>query len=44
MSILKMNKVEFTYENTGVQVLKPTSVEFEKGKFYAVIGKSGSGK
>lgn len=44
MSILKMNKVEFTYENTGVQVLKPTSVEFEKGKFYAVVGKSGSGK
>ena len=44
MSILKINKVEFTYENTGVQVLKPTSVEFEKGKFYAVVGKSGSGK
>ena len=44
MSILKMNKVKFTYENTGVQVLKPTSVEFERGKFYAVVGKSGSGK
>ena len=44
MSILKMNNVEFTYDNTGVQVLKKTNVEFEEGKFYAVVGKSGSGK
>ena len=44
MTVLSMKNVCYRYENTGVEVLKNTNVEFESGKFYAVVGKSGSGK
>jgi len=44
MAILSMKNVGFTYDNTGIEVLKNTNIDFEKGKFYAIIGKSGSGK
>lgn len=44
MAILKMKNVGFTYDNTGIEVLKNVNLEFEAGKFYAVVGKSGSGK
>lgn len=44
MAILTMKNVGFTYDNTGIEVLKNINLEFEAGKFYAVVGKSGSGK
>ena len=44
MTVLSMKNVGFKYDNTGVEVLKNVNIEFESGKFYAVVGKSGSGK
>ena len=44
MAILSMKNIGFTYDNTGIEVLKKVNLEFEEGKFYAIIGKSGSGK
>ena len=43
MSILALNKVNYSYKN-GKRVLNDISMEFEKGKFYAILGVSGSGK
>ena len=43
MSILALNKVNYSYKN-GKKVLNDISMEFEKGKFYAILGVSGSGK
>jgi len=43
MSILKMNDVGFYY-NVGTQVLHGINYEFEKGKVYAITGRSGAGK
>lgn len=43
--VLKAEKLEKTY-GTGplsVQALKGIDLEIEKGVFYAIIGKSGSG-
>ena len=46
-TILKLEKVEKTY-NPGTalecRALLATDLEFEKGRFYAIVGKSGSGK
>ena len=46
MSILRLENVTYSYENKYQknQVLKGISAEFERGKIYALIGKSGSGK
>lgn len=46
MSILKTDNVKYTYVSKyqRVDALKGISCEFEKGKFYAIIGHSGSGK
>ncbi|MGX7111487.1 ABC transporter ATP-binding protein [Gemella cuniculi] len=44
MSILKIKNVSYSYENKKEKVLKNLNVEFEAGKFYAIIGKSGAGK
>lgn len=46
MSILQLKDVIFTYENKYQknEVLKGISADFEQGKAYALIGKSGSGK
>ncbi len=46
MSILQLKDVTFSYENKYQknEVLKGISAEFEQGKVYALIGKSGSGK
>ena len=44
MTILKMNNVNYSYNSSKEKVLKDLNIEFESGKFYAVIGKSGSGK
>lgn len=43
MSILKLNQIEYSYKN-GRNVLKNISMEFEQGKFYAILGISGAGK
>ena len=43
MSILALNKVNYSYKN-GKSVLSDVSMEFEKGKFYTILGVSGSGK
>ena len=43
MSILALNKVNYSYKN-GKKVLNDVSIEFEKRKFYTILGVSGSGK
>ena len=43
MSILALNKVNYSYKN-GKKILNNISMEFEKGKFYTILGVSGSGK
>lgn len=43
MSILALNKVSYSYKN-GKNVLDDLNMEFEKGKFYTILGVSGSGK
>ena len=37
MSILALNKVNYSYKN-GKSVLSDVSMEFEKGKFYTILG------
>lgn len=44
MSILKLESVEYSYDNGKTKVLNDINYEFEKGKVYAVVGKSGAGK
>lgn len=44
MSILKLENVSYSYDNNKSVVLKDVNYEFEKGKVYAVVGKSGAGK
>lgn len=44
MSILSVKNVGYTYENTNRPVLKDININFELGKVYCIIGKSGSGK
>lgn len=46
MSILTLRDVSYTYKNRyqTVQAVKGVSCTFEKGKVYAIVGKSGSGK
>lgn len=42
MSILSLNNICFSYGKK--QVLKDLSLDFEKGKMYCIVGKSGVGK
>ena len=46
MDTMKLKDVRYTYrnKNQSVRALDGVSYEFERGKFYAVVGKSGSGK
>lgn len=44
MNILKLENVTYQYEGTEKQVLKNISMQFEPGKVYAIMGKSGAGK
>ncbi len=44
MSVLRLEKVGYTYEDGPTVVLKDINFEFEEGKTYAIKGKSGSGK
>ncbi len=36
--------VNFTYPDTGVHAIKDLSAKIEKGKIYAIVGRTGSGK
>lgn len=44
MSILKLENVKYSYDKKGPEVLKGINCDFEKGKIYAIVGKSGAGK
>ena len=43
MSILKLENVSYTYDGS-TKVLDGLSYEFNKGKVYAIVGRSGAGK
>ena len=43
MSVLELDKISYTYDGK-TYVLKDFSLKFEKGKVYAIVGKSGAGK
>ncbi|OTN77736.1 hypothetical protein A5886_002837 [Enterococcus sp. 8G7_MSG3316] len=46
MTLLETKAVDYYYQDGDQRryILKETSVAFEKGKFYAILGQSGSGK
>lgn len=44
MNVLTLNNVTYKYEGSKKNVLKGASVDFEAGKVYTIVGKSGSGK
>lgn len=43
MSILSLHNISYSY-GKGPKVLKDLSYKFEKGKVYAIVGRSGAGK
>lgn len=46
MAILKARKLDYFYQDGDKlrYILKNTNVDFDKGKFYTIVGQSGSGK
>ena len=44
MNILEIKNVTYSYANSKEKVLSLINQSFELGKFYAIIGKSGTGK
>ena len=46
MTLLETKAVDYYYQDCDQRryILKETSVSFEKGRFYAILGQSGSGK
>ncbi|VHD29595.1 spermidine/putrescine transporter ATP-bindingprotein [Streptococcus pyogenes] len=42
--IITFNNVSKTFEDSGTQVLKNINFDLEEGKFYTLLGASGSGK
>lgn len=44
MSILSIEHLYYSYDNGKTAILKDANFEFEKGKTYAIVGKSGAGK
>ena len=44
MSILHLEHISYTYEKSEIPVLRDITADFEAGKMYAIIGKSGVGK
>jgi putative ABC transport system ATP-binding protein len=44
MSILKLENLTYSYDSSKTKVLNDITYEFEKGKVYAIVGKSGAGK
>ena len=43
-SVITLNNVTFSYNNSEVNAIKNLNLKFEEGKKYAIIGESGSGK
>lgn len=44
MSILKLENLTYSYDGNKNSILKGINIEFEKGRIYAIVGKSGEGK
>lgn len=44
MAILSVKNISYSYEGAKKPIFKDISVDFEKGKIYSIIGKSGAGK
>ena len=44
MSVLALEKVNYAYEKMARKLLENVTLEFEEGKFYAILGGSGAGK
>lgn len=44
MKVLSLQDVEYHYANSERIVLKKVNADFEKGKLYAIMGRSGAGK
>lgn len=44
MSVLALKNVSYHYEGVRKNVLRGVSAEFESGKVYTIVGRSGSGK
>ncbi|MDU7331247.1 MAG: ABC transporter ATP-binding protein [Finegoldia magna] len=44
MNILEIKNVSYSYSSSNEEVLSLVNNVFEQGKFYAIIGKSGTGK
>lgn len=44
MKVLSLQDVEYHYSNSEKMILKKINADFEKGKLYAIMGKSGAGK
>lgn len=42
-SILTFKNIDYSY-NSNTNILNDISIDFESGKFYTIIGQSGSGK
>lgn len=42
--LIKLDSVSFRYQGSNTDVLQDISLEFHRGKTYALVGKSGSGK
>ena len=43
MEILEIKNVSYSYANSKEKVLSGVNQKFELGKFYAIVGKSGTG-
>ena len=44
MDILEIKNLSYSYTNSREEILSSVNQKFELGKFYAIIGKSGTGK
>jgi len=44
MSILTIENLSYSYDKSKTPIFKDINFEFEKGKMYAIVGRSGAGK